>query len=374
LGTGTDLQYRWDELSRLTAVVNAVSHDSVQYFYDANDRLAKRMTNGVMDRYWVWNGDALVAELGAGLASKYIYADAGVDAPMLGKYADAMGTLQGMYAVGDARGDVLGWMNQTGTAVQTVQYDSWGTPSVSGSVSSARLWKGLLWEGGSAQGGGTHGLYYMRARWYDSELGRFLSEDPIGITGGLNLYAFAGNDPINGRDPFGSCPPVDQNPYDCPGKMGALVMLGQMAPSINHEVAWFLPKNIINALGGNLLEAGLAKLAGAFAGETGLLATSVTSRVIGHYPEYIQLGEQIGAKTFSVPMNVWRAMSTDAQWAANVKFLDRGINEGAAFILAVGEDGINAGSTLEREIDYLVEHNYVWDQSHTQLIPNSHVP
>jgi len=46
-------------------------------------------------------------------------------------------------------------------------------------------------------------LYYMRYRYYDPDLGRFLSEDPIGITGGLNLYAYAGNDPLNHRDPTG---------------------------------------------------------------------------------------------------------------------------------------------------------------------------
>jgi uncharacterized protein RhaS with RHS repeats len=43
----------------------------------------------------------------------------------------------------------------------------------------------------------------MRARYYDPELARFISEDPIGIGGGMNLYAFAGNNPVNFRDPYG---------------------------------------------------------------------------------------------------------------------------------------------------------------------------
>ncbi|MGI8483982.1 MAG: RHS repeat-associated core domain-containing protein [Thermomicrobiales bacterium] len=47
------------------------------------------------------------------------------------------------------------------------------------------------------------GLYYMRGRWYDPELGRFIQEDPIGTDGGINVYAFAGNDPVNGSDPSG---------------------------------------------------------------------------------------------------------------------------------------------------------------------------
>lgn len=41
------------------------------------------------------------------------------------------------------------------------------------------------------------------ARWYDAALGRFISEDPAGLTGGINPYVFAGDDPINGRDPSG---------------------------------------------------------------------------------------------------------------------------------------------------------------------------
>jgi RHS repeat-associated protein len=47
------------------------------------------------------------------------------------------------------------------------------------------------------------GLYYFRARWYSPETGRWLSKDPIGISGGFNLYDFCGNDPVNFVDPTG---------------------------------------------------------------------------------------------------------------------------------------------------------------------------
>jgi RHS repeat-associated protein len=60
-------------------------------------------------------------------------------------------------------------------------------------------WKAMFYEGDSTR------LYYARARWYDPQQGRFMSEDPTGLNGGLNQYSFAGGDHINGRDPSGAC-------------------------------------------------------------------------------------------------------------------------------------------------------------------------
>jgi len=43
----------------------------------------------------------------------------------------------------------------------------------------------------------------MRARYYDLTVGRFISEDPLGLDAGVNLYAYALNNPINWIDPSG---------------------------------------------------------------------------------------------------------------------------------------------------------------------------
>jgi RHS repeat-associated protein len=51
------------------------------------------------------------------------------------------------------------------------------------------------------------GSLYMRNRYYDAATGRFTQEDPLGLAGGVNLYGFAGGDPVNFSDPFGLCPP-----------------------------------------------------------------------------------------------------------------------------------------------------------------------
>ncbi len=50
----------------------------------------------------------------------------------------------------------------------------------------------------------SNGVYYMRARYFDAETGRFISEDPIGFAGGdFNLYAYVGNNPVLLIDPLG---------------------------------------------------------------------------------------------------------------------------------------------------------------------------
>jgi RHS repeat-associated protein len=60
------------------------------------------------------------------------------------------------------------------------------------------------------------GLLYRRNRYYDAESAQFTQPDPIGIAGGINLYGYAGGDPINKTDPYGLCPPEDPSTFaDC---------------------------------------------------------------------------------------------------------------------------------------------------------------
>jgi len=101
------------------------------------------------------------------------------------------------YVHTDGRGAVMALRDSLRSGVSYAA-DVWGNPLLG---SAGTWWKGSLYMG--------LGLYYMRARWYEARTGRFLSEDPIGLAGGINPYVFAGNDPVSGWDPtgLGPCPP-----------------------------------------------------------------------------------------------------------------------------------------------------------------------
>lgn len=66
-------------------------------------------------------------------------------------------------------------------------------------------WYGSLTEGQTD----ASELQYKRNRYYDPVAGTFTQEDPIGISGGYNTYAYTGGDPVNYSDPLGLCKEPD---------------------------------------------------------------------------------------------------------------------------------------------------------------------
>jgi RHS repeat-associated protein len=61
------------------------------------------------------------------------------------------------------------------------------------------------------------GLYYYRARYYDPQTGRLISEDPLGFSGGENFYSYGDNEPTDFEDAAGLCP--QKKPRPCPAKL-----------------------------------------------------------------------------------------------------------------------------------------------------------
>ncbi|UYK78705.1 hypothetical protein NG825_08815 [Xanthomonas sacchari] len=72
------------------------------------------------------------------------------------------------------------------------------------------------------------GFYYYRARYYRSELGHFVSEDPIGLAGGANAYSYVHGSPLMYGDPLGlfDLPSIPQPVVDAVAGFGDSLSFG----------------------------------------------------------------------------------------------------------------------------------------------------
>ena len=88
-------------------------------------------------------------------------------------------------------------------------------------------------------------MYYYRARFYSPEIGRFLQTDPIGYQGGINLYAYVGNNPIILIYPLGLC--GEGESYDSSGVLSrdevdsSYVPLSEKYPGYILGIDWAHP-------------------------------------------------------------------------------------------------------------------------------------
>ena len=126
------------------------------------------------------------------ITSYYVYDPWGLVAKMTGG--------QTYFYHFDGLGSTIAMTNASGSIVNKYAYDEYGNvlASVEG-VSNPFKYVGRY--------GIMHddtGLLYMRARYYDPEVGRFISRDPIGFAGGdINLYAYVAANPVTWVDPLG---------------------------------------------------------------------------------------------------------------------------------------------------------------------------
>jgi RHS repeat-associated protein len=169
------------------------------YGYDGWGRRVRK-TVGTVTARSLWDGGSLLMDLDSagGRVAEYTYYP-GADNPqsVLRHYSGADTTF---YYVKDLPGNITGLVKRTGTGITIAnQYDY--TPFGEFTINSASAPNQLFYA--AREFDTETQLYYNRARYYDATVGRFVSEDPAGLSAGMNLYIFAGNDPLNRRDPSG---------------------------------------------------------------------------------------------------------------------------------------------------------------------------
>ena len=105
------------------------------------------------------------------------------------------------YPLTDIQGTVWGYVDSQNNVVACWRYDAWG--NVLDEEVAVPALANVRYRFQCREWSAATGLINFRMRWYDPETGRWLSKDPIGLSGGLNLYEFCNDDPAYGMDPFG---------------------------------------------------------------------------------------------------------------------------------------------------------------------------
>jgi RHS repeat-associated protein len=165
------------------------SNKVARFSYDPLGRRVEKVAGGVTTSY-TYDGEDILREIRGATTLKYVHGP-GIDEPLAQE--DGSGVLT--YYHTDALGSIVRRTNAAGAVASEHRYDVWGNIETGG-TEPGYSYTGREWEPET-------GLYYYRARYYDPEGGRFISEDPIGTQGALNLYGYAAGDPALLTDPSG---------------------------------------------------------------------------------------------------------------------------------------------------------------------------
>lgn len=211
IATGNTREFQWDHRNRLTMLsdknASGVLQQVVRYSYDSlGRRISKQVDTTPLDtvdaaiEQYVYDGEDVILDFvdpdGSGPAAsqqttRYLRGP-GID--NLLAIESANGT---NWVLQDHLGSTRALVSSAGVLVQSIDYDSFGKAIVAGSPSTRYLYTGRELDAES-------GLFYYRARYYDSSTGRFTNEDPIGFAGGSwNTQIYVDNSPISWIDPMG---------------------------------------------------------------------------------------------------------------------------------------------------------------------------
>lgn len=170
--------FTWNARNQVASLNGAV----LQY-----DALGRRVKNASGNSF-LYDGANRVQELSGSTVTANLLTG-GVDENF--NRSDATGSFTPLT---DALGSTIALVDSTGAIATSYSYDPFGNTLIFGQPNA----NPFQYTGRENEG---NGLYYYRARFYSPVLGRFISEDPARF--GINFYAYAGNNPISMRDPFG---------------------------------------------------------------------------------------------------------------------------------------------------------------------------
>jgi len=200
-GPGGTTTYTWDGRNRLktitqpTGTVTSLSYDAGRYL---TQQVVTSGGASTTTSYLIDEVSNIVGIYGSG-GPVSLLTGAAVDAQLA-----AIGSSgQAQFALPDGLGSVAGIGGSGGTLTGQSLYEPFGQTTSTGSSYPAGFTGRLPI---------TNTIYYYRNRYYDSSVGRFLSEDPAGTVSGNSLYTYAYNDPVDFIDPYGTWP--DFNPWD----------------------------------------------------------------------------------------------------------------------------------------------------------------
>jgi len=206
--TGSTIQYRYDALGVLIGVT-LPNGNTIDYVCDGLRRRVGKKVEGVLVQGFLHGTDGrVIAELDGSNAvtARFVYATGRAAPDLIQKGGELYRVISDQ--LGSPR---LVVRLASGAVVQRLDYDDWGNVVQDTNPGFQPFgYRGGLYDGDT-------GLVKFGERDYDPIAGRWTSKDPVGFSSGdSNLYAYAGNDPINLTDPSGmqamSLPEVETYP------------------------------------------------------------------------------------------------------------------------------------------------------------------
>lgn len=204
---------------------------SETFKYDPSDRRIYKSSSAGTS-VLAYDGDTLIEETNAtgSVVARYSQGG-GIDEPLAMLRSSATS-----YYHADGLGSITALSNGAGSLTQTYTFDSFGKQT----ASSGSLLNPFQYAGRESDA--ETGLYYYRARYYDSSIGRFISEDPGRFVADSNFYEYVQNNPTEYRDPYGL---IHQAWFETPwdGRLhddsrGGLEVLCTKGRNLKQDISW----------------------------------------------------------------------------------------------------------------------------------------